>query len=79
MEAKLILDGERLLFFFFLKNKGRLSRCLNEKIMRRVFPIISILITASFITKRTRTTICLDCARGKYGSSGVFFGLNEVF
>lgn len=29
--------------------------------------------------KRTRTTICLDYAIGKYNSSGVFFGLNEVF
>ncbi len=29
--------------------------------------------------KQSRTTICLDYARGKYGSSGIFFGLNEVF
>ncbi len=29
--------------------------------------------------KRSRTNICLDFARGKYGSSGVFFALNEAF
>jgi len=29
--------------------------------------------------KRSRTNICLDYARGRYGSSGVFFALNEAF
>jgi len=29
--------------------------------------------------KQSRATICIDYARGKYGSSGFFFGLNEVF
>ncbi len=29
--------------------------------------------------KAARTTLCIDYARGQYGSSGVFFGLNEVF
>ena len=29
--------------------------------------------------KQSRSTICMDYARGKYGSSGFFFGLNEVF
>ena len=29
--------------------------------------------------KQSRSTICIDYARGKYGSSGFFFGLNEVF
>ena len=29
--------------------------------------------------KKARTNICLDYARGKYGSSGFFFALNEAF
>jgi hypothetical protein len=29
--------------------------------------------------KKTRTNLCIDYAFGKYGSSGLFFGLNEVF
>ena len=29
--------------------------------------------------KQSRSTICIDYARGRYGSSGFFFGLNEVF
>lgn len=29
--------------------------------------------------KKSRTVICVDYAMGKYESSGVFFGLNEVF
>jgi len=29
--------------------------------------------------KESRTTICIDFGQGKYGSSGIFFGLNEVF
>jgi|KBSMisStandDraft_5_1062788.scaffolds.fasta_scaffold50422_2 outer membrane protein assembly factor BamA len=29
--------------------------------------------------KRSRTNICLDYARGRYGSSGIFFALNEAF
>ena len=31
------------------------------------------------LDKQSRSTICIDYARGKYGSSGFFFGLNEVF
>ncbi len=30
-------------------------------------------------TKKSRTNICLDFAKGRYGSSGVFFALNEAF
>jgi hypothetical protein len=29
--------------------------------------------------KESRSTICIDYAKGKYGSGGFFFGLNEVF
>ncbi len=29
--------------------------------------------------KHSRTNICLDYARGRYGSSGIFFALNEAF
>ena len=29
--------------------------------------------------KKSRTNICIDYAFGRYGSSGLFFGLNEVF
>ena len=29
--------------------------------------------------KQSRSTICIDYAKGKYGSGGWFFGLNEVF
>lgn len=29
--------------------------------------------------KQSRSTICIDYARGAYGSSGFFFGLNEAF
>lgn len=29
--------------------------------------------------KTTRTNVCLDYAVGRYGSGGIFFGLNEVF
>ena len=29
--------------------------------------------------KQSRSTICMDYARGKYGANGFFFGLNEVF
>ncbi|HEX5024320.1 MAG TPA: hypothetical protein VFV68_03565 [Agriterribacter sp.] len=29
--------------------------------------------------KQSRTNICIDYARGKYGSSGIFFALNEAF
>lgn len=31
------------------------------------------------LQKQSRSTICIDYARGKYGSNGFFFGLNEVF
>ena len=29
--------------------------------------------------KQSRSTVCVDFVRGKYGSSGIFFGLNEAF
>ena len=29
--------------------------------------------------KRSRTTMCIDLAKGRYGSWGLFFGLNEAF
>jgi hypothetical protein len=29
--------------------------------------------------KESRTSACIDYAFGRYGSSGLFFGLNEVF
>lgn len=29
--------------------------------------------------KQSRSTICIDYVKGKYGSGGIFFGLNEVF
>ncbi|MGZ5135000.1 MAG: BamA/TamA family outer membrane protein, partial [Flavitalea sp.] len=29
--------------------------------------------------KQSRSTICIDYAKGKYGSGGFFFGLNEAF
>jgi outer membrane protein assembly factor BamA len=29
--------------------------------------------------KDSRSTLCIDFAKGRYGSSGIFFGLNEVF
>ena len=29
--------------------------------------------------KASRSTICIDYARGSHKSSGFFFGLNEVF
>lgn len=32
-----------------------------------------------FFNRLTRTNICIDYAFGKYGASGLFFGLNEVF
>jgi hypothetical protein len=32
-----------------------------------------------FFNRTTRTNICIDYAMGKYGSKGLFFGLNEVF
>ena len=31
------------------------------------------------LQKQSRSTICIDYAKGKYGSSGFFCGLNEVF
>jgi len=31
------------------------------------------------LQKQSRSTICIDYARGKYGANGFFFGLNEVF
>jgi hypothetical protein len=31
------------------------------------------------LKKQSRTNICIDYAFGRYGSSGLFFGLNEVF
>jgi hypothetical protein len=29
--------------------------------------------------KQSRSTLCIDFSKGQYGSSGIFFGLNEVF
>jgi hypothetical protein len=29
--------------------------------------------------KQSRSTLCIDYAKGKYGSGGFFFGLNEAF
>ncbi|HEY9259895.1 MAG TPA: hypothetical protein VIP81_18125, partial [Chitinophaga sp.] len=31
------------------------------------------------LQKKSRSTICFDYAKGKYGSGGFFFGLNEAF
>jgi outer membrane protein assembly factor BamA len=31
------------------------------------------------LKKQSRATMCIDYAKGKYGSRGLFFGLNEVF
>jgi len=31
------------------------------------------------LQKKSRTVICIDYAMGKHESSGIFFGLNEVF
>ena len=29
--------------------------------------------------KQSRTTLCIDIAKGRNGSGGIFFGLNEAF
>jgi outer membrane protein assembly factor BamA len=31
------------------------------------------------LQKGSRTTLCMDVARGNYGAAGIFFGLNEAF
>jgi len=31
------------------------------------------------LQKESRSTVCIDFSKGNYGSSGIFFGLNEVF
>jgi len=50
----------------------------NKGIFSRIEPSVGAGLRILF-TKGSRTNICLDYARGKYGSSGFFFALNEAF
>jgi len=50
----------------------------NKGLFSRVEPAVGAGIRILF-TKNSRTNICLDYARGRYGSSGFFFALNEAF
>jgi hypothetical protein len=50
----------------------------NKGLFTRVEPAAGAGIRILF-TKQSRTNICLDYARGKYGSNGFFFALNEAF
>jgi len=50
----------------------------NKGLFSRVEPAAGAGIRILF-TKNSRTNICLDYARGRYGSSGFFFALNEAF
>lgn len=51
---------------------------MNEKIFTSFEPAVGAGLRILF-QKETRTTLCLDYAVGKYGSNGLFCGLNEVF
>ena len=50
----------------------------NKGLFSRVEPAVGAGLRILF-TKKSRTNVCLDYARGKYGSSGFFFALNEAF
>ena len=50
----------------------------NKGLFTRVEPAAGAGIRILF-NKQSRTNICLDYARGKYGSNGFFFALNEAF
>ena len=50
----------------------------NNGLFKRIEPAVGAGLRILF-TKKSRTNICLDYARGKYGSSGFFFALNEAF
>lgn len=50
----------------------------NKGLFQRVEPAIGAGLRVLF-NKNSRTNICLDYAHGKYGSSGLFFALNEAF
>jgi hypothetical protein len=50
----------------------------NANLFKYIEPALGAGIRILF-NKRSRTNICLDYAWGKYGSSGVFFALNEAF
>jgi outer membrane protein assembly factor BamA len=50
----------------------------NKGLFQRIEPAAGAGLRILF-NKRSRTNICLDYAKGKYGSSGFFFALNEAF
>ena len=50
----------------------------NKHLFKYVEPAVGGGIRILF-NKKSRTNICLDYARGRYGSSGFFFALNEAF
>lgn len=50
----------------------------NKGLFQRIEPAAGAGLRILF-TKASRTNICLDYARGRYGSSGFFFALNEAF
>ncbi len=54
------------------------SDASNNGLFKRIEPAVGAGLRILF-TKASRTNICLDYARGKYGSSGFFFALNEAF
>lgn len=50
----------------------------NNGLFNRIEPAAGAGLRILF-NKKSRTNICLDYAKGKYGSSGFFFALNEAF
>jgi len=50
----------------------------NKGLFKRIEPAVGGGLRILF-TKGSRTNICLDYAKGRYGSSGFFFALNEAF
>jgi hypothetical protein len=59
-------------------NIQTVSDGLNERLFEAYEPGAGAGLRILF-NKKTRTNLCIDYAFGKYGSKGLFFGLNEVF
>lgn len=77
-EYRFPITDNKLLSGVVFANIQTVSDGLNRNLFEAYEPAGGAGIRILF-NKKTRTNLCIDYAIGKYGSKGLFFGLNEVF
>jgi Omp85 superfamily domain len=77
-ELRYPITANKLLSGVVFANIQTVSDASNKNLFRAFEPAAGAGLRI-FFNRTTRTNICIDYAVGKYGSHGLFFGLNEVF